>query len=66
MFPPSTPHLFPPIETLTVVADEEKDPYEDDYNVTLLISRLPVIIVHHRFVMCQRDTLVACSLNSRI
>lgn len=38
-----------------VVADEERDPYEDDYNVTPLISRCPEIIVHHRFITCQRD-----------
>lgn len=44
-----------------VVADEGKDPYEDDYNVTPLISRRPEIIVHHRFITCHRDTLVACN-----
>lgn len=44
-----------------VVADEEKDPYEDDYIVTPLISRRPGIIVHHRFITCHSDTLVACN-----
>jgi len=45
-----------------VVADEEKDPYVDDYNVSTLIPPPPPflllrreIIVHHRFIMCQRD-----------
>lgn len=44
-----------------VVADEGKDLYEDDYNVTPLISRRPEIIVHHRFITCHGDTLVACN-----
>lgn len=44
-----------------VVAEEEREPYEDDYNVTPLISHRPEIIVHHRFIKCHGDTLVACN-----